>query len=286
MKRFSLFFLIFTFAQSSLAKKILLKHPEASAAAFQEYLTENEEYSSWVDTIFLETLKQPDQERKIFDFGDSLTTDPTYFLGQIQDIEKNESLSLLSLQYLEDVSLKYLQSDTGKVHRSEFIKLYCKAQVLNDEGSAKYPCKLKLESLAPMAQKYSWIDRILIESKAIDPKNSVMLNEHTPYQWKLLSNSHRSVEFYGTYNDLIQTPFAASEFVQGQCDNFSIKERKINVKSATAVFFKPSCIKDISAENTQKSFLKEASPWHYAMAILTLSASIMYLKDKTLTITY
>lgn len=286
MKKFSLFFLIFAFAQSSMARKILLKHPEASTQAFQEYLNENKDYLSLVDAISLETLKQPDQERRLFEFGDSSRNDPTYFFERIQQLQKLESLSLLSLQYLEDISLKHLQFDTEKGHRSDFLKLYCKTQVLNDEGSTKYPCQLKAESLAPIAQKYSWIDKILIESKAVDPQNSVMIHEQTPYQWKLLSNSHHPIEFYGTYNDLIQTPFITSEFVQGQCDSFKINKNDLITKSATDVFFKPSCIENISAENTQKSFLKEVSPWFYAVAILVLSGSIIYVKDKTLTITY
>ncbi len=286
MKSISLFFLIFTFSQPSLARKILLKHPEASSQEFQEYLTKNKDYSSLVDTISIETLKQKEQERRLFDFGDSSTTDPAYFLGQLQEMQKLESLSILSLQYLEDVSLKHLQSDTEKKHRSDFLKLYCKTQILNDEGTTKHPCKLKVESLAPITQKYSWIDKILIESKEVDPRNSVIVNEQTPYQWKLLSNSHHPIQFYGTYDDLVQTPFTSSAFVQGQCDNFSINENGLIQKSVTDVFFKPSCIKNISSENTQKSFFKDASPWLYAIGILTLSGSIMFLRDKTLTITY
>ena len=286
MKSFNLFLLIFTFAHSSLGAKILLKHQEASAVAFQEYLSENNEYSSLVDTISLETLNQPDQERRLFEVGDFATSNPTYFLDQIQEIQRRESLSLLSLQYLEDISLKHLKSETEKSYESAFLKLYCKTQLLNDEGSTNHLCQRKVKSLAPIAQKYSWIDRVLIESKVVDPKNSVMIDEHTPYQWKLLSNSHHPIEFYGTYSDLVQTPFSTSELVQGHCDNFSMNKTSLNIKSATDVFFKSSCIKDASSENTGKYFLKEISPWYYAMAILTLSGSFMFLKDKTLTITY
>lgn len=286
MKSLCLFFISFILAQTSLAVKMLIKHPDSNQEEFQRYLMNHQDFSSFIDTIQQETLQQPTQEQKLFKIGEYLTTDPSHLLAQLEEMQRSESLSILSLQYLQDMSVKYLQSDFQKSYKEDFIQLYCKTHILRNDEPSLYPCVLQSKPLNPIVQKHGWVEKILIESKAIRPTDSIIINESTSYQWKLLSNTHHPVEFYGTYKELVQKEFKTIEFARGTCESFTGIEHNLNLKKTKSIFFSPDCVKEFSSKTTQKSFFEKKYAWVYAITLLAVSGSVFYLKDKTLTITY
>lgn len=270
---------------SGKSQTVLIRAPQASPAEFRLYLKQHPDIISFSDHSLREIQKNPQQENRLFQLGDSLKQSAFPNVAQIKEIQIQSPLTLLSLRFIRDLTEKNLSLKISPSDRQELLQLYCKSAILLQEGPLLFPCSTVSLRLTELQRMYPFLEKILIESRAFSTQESISLNENAPYQWTLLSNAHKPLRFYGTFQQLINQRFVPENLIEGNCDEFTIGDPGFDILNHNSIFFPGACISNRKKSMAEKSWVSKKKSWIYAFAAMTVGGLIYALRDKTLVVT-
>lgn len=283
--RHFLLFIIFCIPASGNSETVLIRAPQASPTEFSLFLQQHRDLVSFMDFNLREIQKNPQQESQLFQLGDSLTQDPSASISQIKGIQSQSPLTLLSLRYIRDLTERSLARKVDSSDRQELLQLYCKSAILLQEGPLLFPCSAVTLMPTDLQRMYPQIENVVIESSVFSTRESISLNENTPYQWTLLSNAQKPLRFYGTFQQLLNQRFLPENLVEGNCEEYKFGDPGFTALNLHSIFFSQACIHNSNRSKSEKSWISERKPWFYAVAALALGGLVYALKDKTLVVT-
>lgn len=278
-------FLIFLFAPvTALAQTVLLQAPGSSPSSYREYLKAHPEMISFVASIQERLQKNPFQEKKLFQLADSFTenVDPT--VAQLKEIQSEGPLTLLSLRYMRDLSEKSLALKITAAQRQELMHFYCKSSALLGEGPEIYKCPAQIVMLKHIAKLYPQVEKVFVESRLFDVEETSPLSPKTAYQWTLVSNTHKPINFFGTFEQLINQRFTFENQIEGSCEAFSTAQLEMDLINRSAVYFSDTCVGRANTLPEKKSWFAENKTWVYTAGAILLGGLAYSMKDKKLVI--
>lgn len=268
------------------AQTILLQAPGSSSEKYAAFLQSHRESVSVTDFTLRKIQNNSVQENQLFQLSDTFSQNVSVALEKIKSIQSEAPLTMISLRYIRDLTEKSLALKPSQQERQELLHLYCKSAALLNEGPSAYPCPSKVVSLKLLKKKYPQLENIFVESFSFpaDEKDSITMAPQTPYQWTLLSNVHRPVRFFGTFEQLLNQQLSFENWIDGTCDGFSSKDLDFDLAHRGIVYFSDDCQKKALPLEDKKSWVSENRHWLYAAGIAVAGGLIYAMKDKRLVI--
>lgn len=279
-----IFFLIIIAPGLSKAQNVLFQGPGASQVQFQIFLNNHKNYISYVDHIHSRLQNNQVQEESLFQLSEIVIQNPDLVLEELKKIQEKEALTLVSLRFIRDLSDKMLGEKLKPETQKEFQGIYCKSISILNEGPSLHSCRWQNAVLASLQKRYPQIERIEIESFAFSPQETAPLAERAPYQWTLLSNSHKALHFYGTFEQLLNQHFNFEEFVSGTCDNYSVGNLDFELQQTGNIFFSKDCVQKAQTPIKENSWMPSKKTILISAGVLGAIGLISIAKDKTLVI--
>ena len=188
---------------------------------------------------------------------------------------------------MRDLTGKGLNGNFRSVaDRRDLLHLHCKSIVLLNEGPSSEKCETQVISIAPLQRRFPQAEKIMIETTvySLTQEESVPLSPRTAYPWTLLSNSQNPVQFYGTYEQLVQQNLTFNDAVEGTCEGFTANTEEFNALSSAQVYFSESCQKVSHSLPAEKSWVEKNRPWIYTAGAVALGVLVYSMKDKKMVI--
>ncbi|AFY02901.1 hypothetical protein [Bdellovibrio bacteriovorus] len=274
-----LLFLLATAAQA----QVLIQAPSASPAEFKKYLQENPSARSYSDVQTEKLQQAPQQEQQLFQLADLSPSEIPQGLETLNRLNQQSALSSLSLQFLQDLTSKWQSGKLSPQAQSSVRNLHCKFSLLQDESSLTI-CAVETVSLENLRKLNPWMKALAVESQPIPLEESSRLKIVTeaPYHFTLISDSHASISFYGTFAQLLQQTNHPQALVEGGCGGFQSQIDDINLSLQARVFFTASCVQATNQadEETEKSWVQRNKKWLIPTAAILVGGGIYALKDK------
>lgn len=270
----------------SWGQTVLIRTAGASEAHFKEFLLKHPQSIEFIQYQGSRIQKNPDQENRLFQLGDSFLQSQSMTLNQIKAIQKEAPLTLLSLRFIRDLSGKALMREVPLQERREWLHLYCKSRTLLKEGPDLFDCPSTVASLSMLKKKYPVLERVFVESFSWEPheNSEVLISKQTPYQWTLLSNAHHPVSFFGTYEQLLNQQLLFENLVEGSCDGFSLGNLDFDLTARGLLYFSDSCTPRAQSPTEKPSWTSDKKTWLYVAGVALAGGLLYSMKDKTLVI--
>lgn len=280
-----IFLLVFLFSFQAFSQTILLRASGTSQTTFQEFLQTHPEFVSFIDHALSRAQKNSSQEARLFQLGDSAQQDILATLPELKKIQMEAPLTLISLRYLRDLSEAALGRQKIPVTaKQELLYIYCKSVSLLNEGPILFNCPAQFTSLQKLFKKYPHLQKVQIETMAFGATDTVSLAPNTPYQWTLLSDTQKPVSFFGTFEQLMNQQFSFENFVEGNCDSYSIRDLDFDLMTRGLVYFNNDCQVRLQAGTSKEKWYENRKTWIYTAGALALGGLVYAMKDKKLMI--
>lgn len=267
--------------------QVLIQAPSASPAEFKKFLQENPTVRSLGD-VQIEKLQQaPDQEQQLFPLADLSASEIPQGLETVNRLNQQSALSKLSLQFLLDLTLKWQNGKNTPQVQSSVKTLHCKFSLLQDESNPT-TCAVETVSLENLKKLNPWMKAVAVESQVIplDENAHLKIVTDASYHFTLISDSHRAIDFYGTFAQLLQQTSQPQALVEGGCGGFQSQIEDISLSLMARVFFTPSCVQATNQadEETEKSWVQRNKKWLIPTAAILVGGGIYAMKDKKIII--
>ncbi|WII73148.1 hypothetical protein QJS83_04580 [Bdellovibrio sp. 22V] len=267
------------------AETILIQAPGSSPGRFREYLDSQKStlpYSAFV----LRGLQKNDlQEQRLFQLADSLESDLTNVWINLKNIQTTSPLTITSLRYLRDFTENILKRNLSANEKTEAVHLYCKTASLLNEAPGAFRCPTEVVLSSTLKKAFPSVDVIAIESLAYSVSEdwSFQIAPQTAYQWTLVSNSQKPVQFYGTFEQLLHQHFVFTNLIEGTCEQFSNQELEFELLQRGRIFFDSQCVRNADLTD-RKTWIESNKPWLYTAGVVLLGGLVLSLQDKSLVI--
>ncbi|XGC80345.1 hypothetical protein ACES2L_13515 [Bdellovibrio bacteriovorus] len=283
MKTLILFILLLP--ATGFSQEVLIRNQSSSPLQYQVFLNEHKRFVSFIDYNHAKLQKNPAQEDSLFQLSEVFNQNPKLVFEEIKKIQEQAPLTLVSLRFIRDLADKLLNQKGNADFKKEISAIYCKTISLLNEGPALHSCDLSTLTLLHLQKRFPHLERLVIESFAFDPQDNVILATNSPYQWTLLSNSHKAIRFYGTYAQLQNQHFVFEALAQGSCAEPALpNDLDFEIMETSSVFFTKECLVKTSSKDKRSNSFFTKKTWLYAAGIAVFSGIVYSMKDKTLVI--
>ncbi len=286
MKQIFLAAFILALANRSFAG-VLIQAEGSSRSEFETVLKEQSEMMSLIQFQIQRLQTNTRQEEDLYKVGENLEAPSGNISESLRSVHNSGPLSPTSINYLYDLSAKLLERPDLK-NSAELNLANCKARSL---------LGMPIEKCAKVSVDFTAIHRqwpiaqvLLIESKSYDiaTANSLNLASDAVYEFRLLSDTHKSVQFKGTYVQLMQQQFIFEPMIQGSCSGFSANIDDFNLQNSGTIFFSRDCMKAANGPPSGSRFGEwwdANKSWVYPVGLLLVGSAAAYgLKDKKIVI--
>lgn len=287
MKTFFLFFTAYLQAHLALAQtaRPLIQAAGTSPLTYQQFLGQHPGLMSVTD--FLADLK-PSNDEKIYALADHLEDPADQLLGEIENLHQEMAFSENALLFLRDLLDKAGAKTLSASQRKHWQGLSC----LIDNSlalDASTLCKTEKSLLSDLQKYFPWAEGIRIENRFIrlQAQGQLTVVPGASYHFQILSNTHKSVHFFGTLAQLKQQSFQPETWVSGNCDEFSTAVDDFALQEQGSVFFSESCVQSLKNPTQKTSFKRwaqENKNWLYAGGAFVLGAVVYGMRNKKIVV--
>ena len=263
------------------AETPLILGPAADREEYLLFLKQHPSYISWAKYQHKKLSSNEQQEQTLFKSADLFPKDPHTALRMIREEEDKNPLSILSTEFLFDLSDKLRQKNHSQEINEELKRIYCKTNGLLGRTNDLSLCTSSSTSANRIEDSEDIESLVLVEAVPIGDVSSA-LDTSQVYHWTILSDRKRPVGFRGSYKDLKNHNIETTFMVSGSCDDFTLSE---DDKSSSYIFFSPNCIRHKDLGRRKASWISQHNPWLASVAIVSTLAALIYLSDKTLKVT-
>ncbi|WP_413558684.1 hypothetical protein [Bdellovibrio sp. HCB209] len=271
-------------ALSAAQASIIIQSPGSDRNAFETFLKENPSAISYSQYLRQHSESNPSQEESLYALAEKLDSPSNEIVLRLMNIP--DRLSSTSINYIYDLTNKLLErKDLSK--NQDLIRLNCKVR-----GLLSVPfdnCGTTSLDFTAMKKQWPFAQGLLLESVAYSFTTSalVQISKDAVYSFTLYSDSHKAIEFKGTYSQFMQQHFVGEPLVDGSCSGFSSNIDDFTVQSSGAIFFKRDCIKafqDAGKSRSLAEWAQDNKAWLIPVGILLVGGAAYGLKDKKIVI--
>lgn len=269
----SFFFLISPFANAT----IVIKSKEASSGDFKIFLKQNPQALSLSQYYYNKWSQEMKNRQIIFEAGGLSEVEAQIQLAEVDSQRRLFPLSIDELRFINSLAEKNLSLPEAQ-------SLYCLSHALASSGASRIPCNEKVISLKALQRNFPEVHSLMLEGILMNDEKPLKISQTQSYNWILLSESYSPIQFFGTYENLLQQRFEWSPVVTGNCDRFSVNSSDSLLRISAKVYFSSDCLRDTQKSNAEISFEKESRTAIWVTGALVLGAIAYSLKDKRVSI--
>ncbi|MEN0058367.1 MAG: hypothetical protein AAGB31_05995 [Bdellovibrio sp.] len=269
------------------AQNILIKAPEASPSGYQRFLREHPDLLSFSDYIQQQIQNQPAQEENLLQRSDSFLENPRETLDEMRKEHQKSPLTLTSLRFVRDLSLRLLEEKTLLSSSSEFkrrrdlMQIACRSIWLLQEGDSTSACPSQLFYGNRFQKEHPWFEEVILETVRRPLSSSLRLAARTPHHWTFLSNEGPPATFFGTVEQVGQQHFTKKSWVTGSCEKFKVQDFPLELQSQSQVYFSDDCVQSLE---TPKHWLRQQKTWWIFAGVLAAGIVVTTLQNKQITL--
>ena len=277
--------LTFFFSTLAWAQRPLVRAPGASPEKYQQFINS---HSSMISVTDFLTQKSTTNDEKIFSLADNLEQAPDQLLSQIERLRQESIFSENSALFLRDLLEKLDTRSFSSEQYKRFQELVCFNESLLHSSLAK-PCLVQKMTAKELQKRFPWADAMLIEGRAFKLQGSgnLELNGSSAYHFQIVSNTHKTLMFYGSLSQLLQQIFSPDTWVSGVCDEFSVNVDEFSLRKQGLAFFNPECVPELRAPRQKTSmskWMESNRHWVYAAGALVVGGLVYSMKNKTVVV--
>jgi hypothetical protein len=271
----------------SLAGGILIQAAGTSHTEFETFLKDQSEMISFSQYQVQRLQSNTRQEEELYKMGENLDATSKNISDSLRALKNSGPLSSTSINFLYDLSNR-LQERPDLNNNFEIKMMNCKARSLVGMPLEKCP-KVRVD-FTSINRQWPTVQTLLIESASyqISTASSLELSNDAVYEFQLISDTHKAIQFKGTYLQLMQQHFVFEPMIEGSCREFSSSIDDFNIQNAGTVFFSKECLKAVNAPPTGNRFsewMDANKSWVYPVGALLIGSAAAYgLKDKKIVI--
>jgi hypothetical protein len=271
-------------AQAQTARPFILA-PGSSPQDYQQFLGKHADLISVTD--YLAAVK-PATDDKIFALADHLEDPADQLLAEIQNIHQELVQTEEGLLFIRDLLDKAAMKKLSPPQKKSWENLSCLNENLLN-GVLPANCKSEKVLLAQMIRLFPWAEGILVEHRFVrlQKDGALILASGASYHFQILSNTHKTVNFYGTYAQLSQQSFQPETWVSGSCDEFSAHADDFAIRETSLVFFNDRCVQSLKnpvLKTSAQRWISENRNWLYAGGAFVLGAVVYGMRNKKMVI--
>ncbi|MEK2688940.1 hypothetical protein [Bdellovibrio sp. GT3] len=288
MKQFLLLIMGLFHSASCLASGVLIQAPGSSPDEFMKYLKSHPAAIPHSQFQSEKLRSNPRQEEDLYRIGDNMEVPAKVLAEKFKTIEDGGPLSETSTNFIFDLTSRLLERPDLQ-NNAQLKTLNCKVRGLL--GIPMEKCRKVQVDFPAIGRQWSFASVVMIESAAftLSAINHLDISSEAVYQFALISDTHKTVMFKGTYAQFMQQHFSAETLVNGSCRGFSSNIDDFQILNSGSVYFDNDCIKSASSPKNSSRFgdwIENNKSWVYPVGILLIGSAGAYaLKDKTLVIT-
>lgn len=278
MKKMISLLLSISFSCGPLANaNVVIKSKDASSDEFKIFLKENRQAISPSQYYFNKWSQEMKNRQIIFEVGGLSDADFQTVLAEIESQRRLFPLSLDEMRFISSLTERNLTLPEAQ-------KLYCHSHSLSSSEASRIPCNEKVISLKVLQKNFPEVQAMMVEGFLVNEEKPLKVSQTQPYNWLLLSDTHSPIQFFGTYENLLQQRFEWSPIIIGNCDRFSVNSPDSLLRISAKVYFSSNCLRDTQKSNAEISFEKESRTAIWVTGALILGAIAYSLKDKRVSI--
>jgi hypothetical protein len=266
---------------------VLVMAPQANLSDYQSRIQNSKNYISFVDFQIERIINNESQQEQVFSLAEKIEIEPQLVINKIEQLISKEPLTQVSLNFITDFSEKYLSRKTNASEKEYFLNLICKNSLLT-KSSIPESCKRSNMNMSLLKRKWPEAEKILIESQSyLTTETGPEIISGMKYHWTLLSNSSKSLSFYGTYDQLLAQGFNFDHIVNGSDTQYTSNIDDLEVNATGFVFFSKDCIKPINQPIVRNGLMEWASNnkgWLIPVSLIVVGAAALNLQNKKLII--
>lgn len=278
MKKMISYLISFSFILSPLANAaVVIKNKEVSSQEFKNFLEKNPQAISVSRYYFEKWFQEMKNRQSIFEIASLSEAD---FATQASEIESQRRLYPLSpdeMRFVNSLAEKNLDKPEAQM-------LYCLSSPFNSTEASRIPCSEKIIHLKALQKAFPEVQSLMIEGFLINDERPFKVAQNQSYNWILLSDAHNPIQFFGTYENLLQQRFEWSPIITGSCDRFTIHSPDSLLRISAQVYFSSECLRETQKSNAEISFEKESRTAIWVTGAIVLGAIAYSLKDKRVSI--
>lgn len=278
-------FLISTFLFLNYAPAaILIQALGSDPVAFESSVRDQSNFRSYSDYQIQKAQNNPELEESLYSVAENLDATANEIVSRLSSIQ--DKLSPSAINFVYDLTKKLLERP-DLARNQNLIRLNCKVRGLLTIPLDKCPA-VTVDFKAIKAQ-WPFAKGVMIESAAYPVTTAPLqyLSKDAIYNFSLYSDSHKIVEFKGTYWQFMQQHFVGEPLINGTCSGFSSNIDDFTLQSAGSVFFQTDCIKPVSESGksrSMKEWMSDNKSWLVPVGIALLGGVAYSLKDKKIVI--
>ncbi|MFS4459526.1 hypothetical protein [Bdellovibrio sp. HCB2-146] len=276
---------IFFFSTLAWAQRPLVLAPGASPEKYQQYLNS---HSSMISVTDFLTQNSKTNDEKIFSLADSLEQAPEQLLSQIEKLRQESIFSENAAFFLRDL----LEKLNTRSFSAEQIKRYQELVCFNESllhSSLMKPCLIQKMASKELQKRFPWADALVIEGRSfkLQGSSNLELNGPSIYHFQIVSNTHKTLTFYGSLSQLLQQSFSPDTWVSGVCDEFSVNVEEFSIREQGLAFFNSECLAELRNPRQKASMAKwmeNNRHWVYAAGALVVGGLVYSMRNKTVVV--
>ena len=263
----------------------LILSASVSPLTYQQFLAQHPGFTSVAD---FQASLAPQSDEKVYALADHLEDPADQLLGEIENLHKEISFNENSQLFLRDLLDKAGTKPLTASQRKIWQALSCLTDnLLGLEDSTQ--CKTDKIPVSEIQKIFPWADGIKMENRFIrlQGQGKIAAVPAASYHFQILSNTHKTVFFYGTLAQLKQQSFRPETWVSGNCDEFTTTVDDFSLQEQGSVFFSEACVQSLknpAQKSTLKRWAQENKNWLYAGGAFVLGAVVYGMKNKKLVI--
>lgn len=268
---------IFLFIGSLANAAVVIKSKEVSSEEFNLFLKQNPQAISLSQYYYNKWSQDMKNRQIIFEVGGLPEADALTQLAEIESQRRLFPLSIDEMRFIHSLAEKNLSLPEAK-------GLYCLSRTFSSSEPSQIPCSEKIISLKSLQKNFPVIQSVMIEGTILNEEKPLKISQSQSYNWVLLSDTHSPIQFFGTYDNLLQQRFEWIPIVIGNCDRFSVNSSDPLLRISARVYFSNGCLRETQKSNAEISFEKESRTAIWVTGAIVLGAIAYSLKDKRVTI--
>ena len=283
MKTFFLFLSVLLQSHMALAQaaRPLIQAAGTSPQAYQQFLGQHPGFMSITD---YQVSNKPSNDEKIYALADHLEDPPDQLLGEVENLHQEMAFSENALLFLRDLLDKAGARPLSVSQRKHWQGLSCfvDSSLALDTLAL---CKTEKTLLSELQKYFPWAEGLQVENRFIrlQTQGQITVVPGAIYHFKILSNTHKPVHFFGTLAQLKQQSFQPDTWVNGSCDEFSTTVDDFSVQEQGSVFFSEACVQSLKnpiQKTSLKRWAQENKNWLYAGGAFVLGAIVYGMRNK------
>lgn len=280
----SLIYFIFTlFSLKSMAQGPLVLGATGDVKDYRLFLMQNPNFVSWSTYQKDKLASNEAQENQLFEIADIFDQEPHRALSLISELRTRGPLSVLSIQFLYDLSQRKLSNKYSGEIGNKLRRLNCEmGSLISSEDNINNCPEEEFIFLNP-TDIASYHETILVESVPLK-RIAHLIKNKARYNWTVLRDDQKPLSLQGSYQEFIlfkeqvrnQTPLT-----NGSCHDFKLLDSS---NESFSIFFSPDCIRDKNWLPSPRIWPHLKSPWVLGAGVLVSITTLIYLSDKNLKI--